>query len=97
MEKGFTPSEAGATYHAGVNLDTPRARALALRRSTSQLIFAWGSVLSAACYGVLTVLGRPPLLDDHLTVTALAMLSSYLLFRFGLDLWTHRAEARRRS
>lgn len=80
-----------------MNRHSPHAKALALRRTASQLIFAWGSVLSAAWYALLTVLGRPPIIDDHLTVTALFMLSSYLLFRFALDLWRYRAEARRRS
>jgi hypothetical protein len=80
-----------------VNRHSPRARARALRHAASQLIFAWGSVLSAAWFAVLTLLGRPPLLDDHLTVTAIAMLSGYLLFRCGLDLWVWRADLRRRG
>jgi hypothetical protein len=80
-----------------VNRHSPRARALELRRSASQLIFAWGSVVSVSTYALLTILGRPPLIDDHLTVTALSMLSCYLLFRFALGAWRYRLEARRRS
>lgn len=68
-----------------------------MRRTFSQLIFAWGSVASAAWYALLTVVGRPPLVDDHLTITAVAMLSSYLLARFLLDLWRQRAELRYRA
>lgn len=77
-----------------MNRHSPHARARELRRTFSQLIFAWGSVASAAWYALLTVVGRPPLVDDHLTVTAVAMLSSYLLARFLLDIWRQRAELR---
>jgi hypothetical protein len=80
-----------------VNRHSPHARALALRRTASQLIFAWGSVVSVASYALLTVLGRPPVIDDHITVTAISMLSCYLLFRFWLDAWRYQAEARRRG
>ena len=80
-----------------MNRHSPHARARELRRTFSQLIFAWGSVASAAWFAVLTVVGRPPLVDDHLTVTAVAMLSSYLLARFLLDLWRQRAEFRYRA
>jgi hypothetical protein len=80
-----------------VNRHRPRARAASLRRAASQLIFAWGSVLSAAWYALLTLLGRPPVLDDHLTVTAITMLCAYLSFRFGLDLWLNRTDLRRRG
>lgn len=68
-----------------------------MRRAFSQLIFAWGSVASASWYAILTLLGRPPLIDDHLTATAVAMLGSYLLVRFLLDLWSQRAEGRHRE
>ncbi|MEX2541002.1 MAG: hypothetical protein WD314_04310 [Trueperaceae bacterium] len=80
-----------------MNRHSPHARARDLRRTASQLIFAWGSVASAACYLVLTLLGRPPLIDDHVTATALAMLGCYLLFRVALDTWRYRAETRRGS
>ena len=75
---------------------SPHARAQHLRRTISRLIFAWGSVISAASYALLTVLGRPPLIDDHLTVTAVTMLACYLLARICLDLWRQRAESRLR-
>ena len=68
----------------------PHARAQELRHTFSQLIFAWGSVLSAAAYALLTLLGRPPLVDDHLTITALIMLGSYLISRVLLDIWLRR-------
>ncbi|MEX2536282.1 MAG: hypothetical protein WD273_11870 [Trueperaceae bacterium] len=80
-----------------MNRHSPHARARSLRRTASQLIFAWGSVISAAWYALLTILGQPPLIDDHLTVTALAMLSSYIAARTLLDLWRHRSETRPRS
>ena len=76
---------------------SPHARARQLRRAISQLIFAWGSVVSAAAYAVLTVMGREPLVDDHLTITAVSMLTCYLLARISLDLWRQRAEVRLRN
>lgn len=76
---------------------SPHAQAQELRHTFSQLIFAWGSVASAAWYGVATILGRPPLIDDHLTVTAVVMLGSYLLARCLLDLWRQRAELQLRD
>lgn len=63
-----------------------------MRRTLSQLIFAWGSVVSAAIYALLTLLGREPFIDDHLTATAVTMLGCYLLARLSLDVWRQRAE-----
>lgn len=80
-----------------MNQESPHARALALRRTASEFIFAWGSVVSVAYYAVLTVLGRPPLIDDHITATAVVMLSCYLLFRGWLLGWRFRIDMRRRS
>jgi hypothetical protein len=51
-------------------------------------------VISALWYAFQTILGRPPLIDDHLTATALAMLTVYLVSRCALDLWRRRADQR---
>ena len=53
--------------------------------------------MSALCYALLTIRGTPPLLDHHITSTALTMLSSYLLMRAGLDLWVTWARTRRHN
>lgn len=76
---------------------SPHQRARSLRRAGSELIFAWGSVVSVAFYAVLMLLGRPPLLDDHITATAVSMLVGYLIMRFALDVWCFRMNARRRQ
>lgn len=61
-----------------------------------QLIFAWGSVVSAAIYAVLTILGRAPTIDDHITATAITMLAAYIVASFALDAW-RRSDQRRGS
>src|SRR5690625_7499017 len=68
-------------------IERPRDQANHWRRLASRLIFAWGAVLSAASYALLTIAGRAPLLDDHITTTALVMLFTYLSMRVVLEFW----------